>query len=374
MKCRMKVLLVDLSKRFGGADIRILQTAMHLSQDCEIATAVLAGSPVHRKLEAAGLRTFPIARSRHDPRTAVDLARAARSFDPDIIDAHNPQSQLWGMLAAAMSGVRGRLVTVHTVYRVAHRGWFRQRSHELALRLARRLGARFLTVSGSIEDYVKSLGVPGENVYLSYNALEPAESGTLPAGLRAALGLDAGELLLGIVGRVESVKGHDILIEAMDILRGRGKAFHLIVVGTGRDEEDLKRLVESKGLGSQVHMLGFRRDIPEILADIDIFCAPSRSEGLPYTVLEAARQGVPVIAASVDGLAEVLEDDRTASIIPPESPLRLADAIEELAADEARRRRLGRAGKEMIDTRFAIPRMTEETLAIYRRIAGTATP
>jgi glycosyltransferase involved in cell wall biosynthesis len=269
-----------------------------------------------------------------------------------------------------MSGVQGRLVTVHTVYRVAHRGWVRQRSHELTLRLARRMGARFLTVSRSIQEYCRSLGVSGEHVYLSYNALEPVDPHIAPAGLRKALGLDAGELLLGIVGRVENVKGHDILIEAMDILRERGKSFHLVVVGTGRDEEVLKRLVERKRLGRQVHLLGFRVDIGEILADLDIFCAPSRSEGLPYTVLEAARQGVPIIAARVDGLSEVLEDDATALMIPPESPDRLAEAIELLAGDSARRRRLGRAGREMIERRFAIPRMTDETLAAYRQIAG----
>ena len=364
----MRVLLVDLSKRFGGVDIRVIQTAKALSGPCEVAVAVLEGSPVGDMLHDAGLRTIPVSRSRHDPRIALELAEFARAFKPDLVDAHNPQSQLWGMVAAGLAGVRGRVATVHTVYREAHRGFIRQRSHELTLRLAKKMGADFLTVSRSISDYVASLGVAPARIHLSYNGMDRLDGPIAPAGLRATLGLPAGELLLGMIGRVESVKGHDIMIAALEELKQRGRIFHIAVVGEGRDEPELRRLIAEHGLGGQVHLLGFRSDIPQILADIDVFCAPSRSEGLPYTVLEAARQGVPVIAAAVDGLAEVLEDDATAILIAPENPSFLARAIERMADDQALRHRLGVDGRAMFEERFLIPRMVEETLAVYRSV------
>lgn len=368
----MKILLVDLSKRFGGADIRVIQTASALSGCCDVVVAVLEGSPVEKMLRDAGLKTHAISRSRHDPRMASELAEFARSFKPDLVDAHNPQSQLWGLVAAGLAGVPGRLATVHTVYREAHRGVFRQRSHEMTLRLARRLGAEFLTVSRSISEYVASLGVNRAHIHLSYNGMERLEGPIAPAGLRATLRLPSDALLFGMIGRVERVKGHDILVEALEELQRRGRTFHVAVVGEGRDEAELRRLISEKGLTGQVHMLGFRSDIPQILADIDIFCAPSRSEGLPYTVLEATRQGVPVIAAAVDGLAEVLEHDKTAILIPPESPGRLVEAIERIADDKALRLRLGNDGRAMFLERFLIPRMVEETLAVYRSVAGRA--
>lgn len=363
----MKVLLVDLARHFGGVDIRVRQTAMHLSDRHEIATVVIDGSPVHKALKAEGLRCFPLRRARWNPLVARDIVRVARDFGADLIDTHNPQSQLWGLLAATRLPGVGRVATVHTVYREAHRGPVRQISHEAVLRLARRLGAEFITVSQSISRYLHRLGVVPERETLSYNALEPVARDLPPAGLRDQLGLDPGTPVCAMIGRLERVKGHDLMFEALRHLEARGHTPHLAVIGTGSLEATLRAEATAAGLGSRVHFLGFRTDVPSLLEEVDLLCMPSRSEGLPYTALEAGRQGVPLLATTVDGLAEVFRDGETARLVPPESAEGFAEVMAEMLASPEARARLGAAVRAMIETRFAIPRMVDETLAVYER-------
>jgi glycosyltransferase involved in cell wall biosynthesis len=372
---RPRVLLVDLSRHYGGADRRVHQTATALADRCDIAVAVLGGSVVERELRAAGVEVFSVHRRRHDPRIIGDLKRIAGTVRPHVIDAHNPQSQLWGLLAARAAGVKARLMTVHSVYRTAHRGVVRQRSHEAVLVLARTLGAEFLAVSRSVRDYLAHLGVDRSRIHLVPNGIEPLEGGVQPAGLRTQLALGAGDVLIGIIGRIEEVKGHDVLVDAVLRLRDRGRIVHVAVVGDGPDAGRLRAQVSRHGLQSQIHMIGFRRDIPGILADLDALCMPSRSEGLPYTILEAARQGVPIVASSATGLAAVLENGTTALLAPPGNADLLASAIETVVLDADLRLRLGRAGRDMVEREFSLARMAGGTLDVYRALsARTAAP
>lgn len=365
-----RVLLVDLSKRFGGADVRVLQTARALGGRCRIAVAVLDGSPVHHELAASGIETVPIDLRRGDPRMIAALGKAMRRFRPDVVDAHNPQSQGWGMAAAAWTGVRGRLATVHSDYRAAHGGPLRSRTHDAALRVAGALGAHFLVVSQSVRRYVASMGAPEARIHLSYNGMEPLVGPVTPAGLRAGLGLQPGEPIVGIIGRIDPVKGHDVLLAALRHLGDTGRPVHVAVIGDGPGEQDLRNLAERLGVAARVHVLGFRRDVSAVLADLDLVAAPSRSEGLPYAILEAARQGLPLVASRVGGLAELLEDDVTALLVPPGDPAALAGAIARLLAQPDERRRLGEAARAMVAHRFRLDRMAHETLAVYRLLAA----
>ena len=116
------VLVVDLAKRFGGADVRVLQLAEGLRGRSSCTVATLAGSPLHRRLAAAGLPRVPVTRRRGDPRIALDLARAARRGGFGAIDAHNPQSQLWALAAGLLARVPARVTTVHSQYLAEHGG------------------------------------------------------------------------------------------------------------------------------------------------------------------------------------------------------------------------------------------------------------
>lgn len=362
---RKRILIVDLSKRHGGVDVRVVDVAAGLREQCEVLVAVLKDSPVAKLLQQAGVATFPIQRRRHDPHIILDILRIINEFSPDVIDTHNVQSQLWGGVAAKLSGVRMAIATVHTTYGIAHRGFLRQRLHEAVLLFCRMLNFRFIVVSKSIQNYLINLGVSPSRITLSYNGVPALPGDVQQVGIREALKIPETQLLVGFIGRIEKVKGYDVLIPAIAKLREKGCLIQVVIIGAGTEEDELRRLISVANLGSQVHLLGHRKDIVSIMIEIDALCMPSRSEGLPYTALEAARSGLPIVASGVDGLREIFVDHVTALLVPPENVDALAKALEELVFDADLRSRLGKAAQDDVSARFTIPRMVTETLAAY---------
>lgn len=167
-----------------------------------------------------------------------------------------------------------------------------------------------------------------------------------------------------IVGRLDTVKGHHLAIEAIatDHLSPDS---HLHIIGTGPNELELRELVKSFGIEHRVHFLGFRRNVYDYIAYCHALLMPSLHEGLPYTLLEAMALGIPIIASNVGGLAEVLQDDMTALLIPSENAKALTHAITRLR-DPALRHQLGKSAHHLQETQYSLEAMTIRYLIIYQ--------
>ncbi|HYD30973.1 MAG TPA: glycosyltransferase [Azospirillaceae bacterium] len=360
------VLLVDLSLRFGGADVRVMQMARALhASGRHYAVATLAGSPVQQRLAAEGLAVRPLPFRRSDPRLGAALFALIRREGFAVVDAHNPQSQYWGLSAARLAGVGACVATVHSHYRDTNSGFFRPRLHEGALRLNSRLGCRFLTVSATVRSYVLSLGVSDERVTLSYNGIEFDDRPVQPAGLRAELGWGEDTRVAAIVARLDPVKGHSFLLRALYRLRDRQPGLRLLVIGDGPEDAALRAEAQRLALGDMVHFTGFRADVPALLAEADLFCLPSKSEGLPYTALEAALRGLPLVMSDIPGLAEFFIHDATAWLVPPGNPEALAEALDRSLRHPEAARALGETARALVRDRFDTRRMVAETLSLY---------
>lgn len=330
--------------------------------------AALAGSQLHLDLEREGFSVVPIARGRADPRIAFDLVQIARSFSANVVDAHNMQSQYWAALASLGWHFPSRVATVHSVYREEHPGLGRRELREGALWLCRLRGFRFLAVSTRVEAYLaNTIRARRDRIVLSWNGIERPSEAPAAHDLRAEAGWPEKTFVLAIVGRLEKVKGHDVLLDALHLLAEDGEQrFRLLIVGSGRDEASLKARVEDLTLGDYVHFTGFRRDIPAILAGLDLLCVPSHSEGLPFIVLEAAQQGLPVLASELDGISDLFSDDKTIFFSPPGDPTALAGRLRNLIGAPERRRRVGRAAKTLVETDLSTTAMIETTLRTYQ--------
>jgi len=361
-------LLVCLSRQFGGVDVRILDTARGLKQrEISYLVAVLEGSPLHVALKAEGLAVHAIARGRADPRIVVDLCKLVRRIGATVIDAHNMQSQYWGALAALACRVPCRVATVHSVYRDTHPKAGRRHLHEFALYTCRLAGFRFLTVSTTVTEYLRRLGIPSNRIELSWNAISSLPEAPRSYDLIADTGWPRDAIILGTIGRLEPVKGLDILIDALSgLVAGGDKLTHLLIVGTGRMENQLKQQVSMLGLNKRVHFAGFRQDVTSILTQIDLFCLPSLSEGLPYSLLEASRQGVPTLSSKLDGLTALFHHDETIYFVPASDNAALEKALKLLVSDAALRCRIGEAARNFAAQKLSISRMIDETLTAYR--------
>ena len=372
-KGRPAVLLVCLSARFGGADVRVLQTARALAaRDWRFRVAALAGSPLAAALASDGLPAAGLARRRGDPRLALDLAREARGIAAGVVDAHNMQSQYWAVAAAVRAGVRGRVATVHSVYRDSLKpGPGRRQLHEGALLAMRRAGAEFVAVSSNVKADLLRLGVPETRLTLSWNGLEPLAIPPLRSPAFDGLGWPRDAFVAAMIGRLEEVKGHALLLAALARAVDAGDTrLRLLIVGDGRDEAHLRGLVARWRLKDRVRFTGFRSDVPAILAGVDLLCMPSRTEGLSFAILEACRQGVPILVPNAGWAREVFRADETALFAADLEPSTLAAALARAGDDRAGLGRISAAARRLYEERFTVERMMEGTLAAYRAAAG----
>jgi glycosyltransferase involved in cell wall biosynthesis len=160
--------------------------------------------------------------------------------------------------------------------------------------------------------------------------------------------------LIGLVGRFIRDKGQDIAIKALSRLSARA---HLALIGDHATPwgRDMRLRSQSASARDRIHLVGFRDDAREQLADFDLLVAPSRREALSLTLIEAAAAGVPVVASRIGGVPEVVLDGETGILVPPEDAVSLAAAIDSLITDPALRVRLGQAARRCYEDHFVSP-------------------
>lgn len=189
------------------------------------------------------------------------------------------------------------------------------------------------------------------------------------APLRAELKLGDADLLVGTVGRLSPMKRVEDLIRAISMARGR---IQLAIAGDGPERPRLERLAARLGVKDRVHWLGRREDVPAVLAALDVFATASEREGLSLAGLEAMACGLPLVVTDLPEFAEI-GDPRWALQVPVRAPSALAEALDTLQADPARRRAMGQEAREG-SLAFSAERMGLEILEIYREVLSRPRP
>jgi glycosyltransferase involved in cell wall biosynthesis len=164
--------------------------------------------------------------------------------------------------------------------------------------------------------------------------------------LRRELGIDPAQPVIGTVAQLRPEKALDVLIDATAKLRDKYPGLHLVIAGEGREREPLERLIAAQGMQGAVHLLGYRLDVPDVLASFDVAVCCSDFEGGPLSVMEYMDAGLPIVATDVGGLPELIEDGVSGLLVPPRDPAALAGAIEALLEDQTKAERLGREARE----------------------------
>ncbi len=200
-----------------------------------------------------------------------------------------------------------------------------------------------------------------------YNGVDPAlyQGKSLATKVRKELGLPLDRPVVGLVARLDHrAKGHLELLQALSILKDR-YTIHALMVGGGRRQEEMQQLAASLGLADIVHFLGNRRDVPELLAALDIFVLPSHNEGVSLAVLEAMAAGLPVIVSEVGGLPEIVKHEETGLLIPPKDPEALARSLARLLENPELAHRLGQKAREHVQEKYSLERLAQVVNAMY---------
>ena len=294
---------------------------------------------------------------------ATRLLRASLAMgriQPDIVHSHNPTSLQYGVLGKVLTGAR-LVITDHA----QGRGIFRV-PRDFEWRLAD-------AVIGCSRDTAQKSGGVGKaaRVVVIHNgvgALEPRRSRD---EVRRELGLGGDEVVGVIVATLGRIKGHDVLLPALAKLKEKGSRCVMLLVGDGPDRAAIEAQARDLRLGPEsVRFLGLRADIADLLSASDFFVLPSRTEGLPLSVLEAMACRLPVVATPVGGIPELCTDGEHGFLTPVEDVDALAAAMDRLILDGALRRSLGEAGFRRVRDEFSFDQMTRRYEDLYRELLG----
>jgi len=168
-----------------------------------------------------------------------------------------------------------------------------------------------------------------------------------------------------MVARFADFKDHGVLLRAFAKVPGQAR---LKLVGDGKTLPAAKTLAEELGIRDRVEFKGVRSDVPEILAQTDVFVLASKTETLPISILEAMRAGLPVIASDVGGISEEVVDGETGLLVPAGSVEELSGALKRLLADRQLRVAMGNAGRRRFERLFLAETMLERTQALYEEV------
>lgn len=312
---------------------------------------VSADGPLLEVARGEGFRVAPVPLARSlSPVAQWRAFRALRALiraeRPDLVHAHMPISGFLARLAARSAGVRVVAYTCHGYLFNQPGPWPRRLAGLVMEWIGGRLTDIYMTVSTEEAADARRLGLSRQAVAIG-NGRDPARfhpDAAARAQVRAALGVPEGRVVVVIVSRLVRHKGYPELLAAM-----RENDAELWVVGERLESdhgEDMEAYFAAAGLGARLRRLGYRDDVPAVLAAADIFVLPSHFEGLPMSVIEAMLTGLPVVSTNVRGPAEQVVDGQTGFQVPAGDAPALGSALGRLVRDPDLRMRMGQAGRQ----------------------------
>ena len=302
----------------------------------------------------------------------MSLVALMRRGRYDIAHTHTSKAGLLGRVAAVMAGVP---VVVHTPHGHVFHGYF-GRAQTAVYRCLERAAARHtdriitLTERGAREHVEAGIGPPElfVPIHSGVDIDAYAAAGRGRDEVRAGLGISADAPVVISVGRLAPIKGHAVLVRAFaDVVSAHPDAV-LLIAGDGPERPALESLAAEMGLGGSVRLPGLREDVVDLLHASSVFCLPSLNEGMGRVVVEAMAAGVPVVATSVGGVPELVEDGRTGVLARPGDEASLSSGILRVLADrEAAMARASRAQAE-VAPRYSLSAMLDAIDSLYMEI------
>ena len=377
----MRILLIGVAIEGGGAEQVIVDLARGLNaRQHDVMVAFLEGTDkIVPTLEAEGIACQRLLARRKfaagpladfTPSCILHFKRLISDFRPDIIDAHVPRPTMWAAQAQRLLSAPSPFVYTEHNIQSAYPGW------------AKWVYRSFLPVT----DHVIAISQAGADSFkdrwqwsdervtriwngIDANRVAPSQDG---ASVRKSLNTPAAGQVICNVGNLTSRKAQEVLVRAMAEVYPALPETQCWMAGSFELEPSTAAMIQTEvsahNLENCVHVLGSRRDVPDLIAAADVFVLSSRQEGFPITILEAMAAGKPVVATDVGGCAEAVAHSVTGLIVPPEDPHALAEALKYMLTHPEEAQQMGEAGRDRVTANFTIETMIDQHLAVYEKV------
>jgi glycosyltransferase involved in cell wall biosynthesis len=373
----VRVCMVVNNLDVGGLEKMVLSLLRHLPPEAaETSLVCLSGPgklfgevrlPPERCLVLDKRPVVTLAERLRMPATLMHIREFLRDREVEVVHTHNLAPLLYGGLAARLLGP-GRPAIVYSEHNQIYR----------AGKQARRRFSTYVRVADEVvavsHDLRRTL-VEGLRVRppvrVLHNGIDPrAFTGVDASTVRRELGFTGGEFVVGTAVVLSEQKGIRYLLEAARIVRRADPSIHFAIAGDGPLRAELEGLASTMRLGDGVRFLGYRRDVPELVASLDLYVLPSLWEGLPLALLEALASGKPILATAVGGNPEVVEDGENGLLVPPRDPEAIAHAVLRMRSDAPLLERMRRNNVARFARQFSVATMADLHATLYREMAA----
>ncbi|MEZ5170743.1 MAG: glycosyltransferase family 4 protein [Acidimicrobiia bacterium] len=350
------VIYSDATQR-GGAEVHVATLLSALSSD--ISVTLLGSDPgilnwigAHRPgTEVVTLRRV---RNKTDLAALREHRQSIKGLRPTVFQANLSSLSSCQYALAAAETITGLPVVAVENSVVAPPSRI---SRALKRWTSRRLAAHVGVGDAMSRDVERIAGLPLDSIITIYNGVGDADLRHLPRY--------SNDPTIGTIGRLDPIKGTDVLLRALHQLPGASA----VIVGDGIERSALEDLARRLGVDGRVHWTGWSDVARDHLTTMDVFVLPSRSEGTPLVAIEAMLAGLPVVASGVGSVPEVVSDEETGLIVPPGDPDALGRALRRLIHNPDLAGRMGRSGRDRALERFSPERMASEYEQLYQRLA-----
>ncbi|MCS7181877.1 MAG: glycosyltransferase family 4 protein [Thermoanaerobaculum sp.] len=375
---KLRVLHVITMLELGGAQRNTLDTVRLLNrQEFEVGLACGLGGELFAEGEQLPDTSFyPIAhlvrevRPLWDLRALAELRQTIRRFAPQIVHTHSSKAGVLGRLAAHWEGVPIIIHSVHGFGFGPHQ-WALVRGAFLAAeRLVAPKTTAFVAVARENLEAGVELGLFSRQqawVIRSGIDLQAFARGGDGVAVRQSLGIPPHDPVVLQISCFKPQKAPERFVHMAALVAAQVPSAHFLLVGDGELRPLVERWRQELGLAQRLHLLGWRRDVPSLLAASQVVTLTSRFEGLPRVLVEARAAGVPVVAMAVDGVVEVVQDGINGFTVPPGDVREMARKVAWLLANPGRAKAMGESGRQGLEE-FSRERMVAEQEQLYRTL------
>ena len=354
MRSPIRVLFVVPDLRVGGAERHVTTMLPRMDPALFTPSVVCIGDEgdLFSALSAAGIRARALRlRKRQAVRALWELVAIMRRERPDVVVVRGYNAEALGRIAARISGVRRTVVWVHNIGDVEPRGRIRKLLDQFLMRWT----SGYFGVAEAQRPYlVDELNYPYNKVRIIYNGVDPSQFDvSTDRGVLTEFGFAEDDRVIGTLAALRPEKDHGTFLRAARHVVDEFPHAKFLVVGDGPMRGHLEALSAELGISQNVHFAGQRSDVARLLRAIDVFVLSSVTvECFPISLLEAMASGRPAVCTAVGGISEMLEDEVTGYLVPPEDPRQLAARVSSLLSDPHTAHRMGRAARDRIESEF----------------------
>ena len=300
----------------------------------------------------------------------INLYHLFREEKFDIVHTHTAKAGLLGRIAAWLAGVPFIIHSPHGHNFYGYFGPFLSKIIVILERFVSCFTSKIIVSTKLEKEDLVSFKVARPEKIVVFNSgveLENYKDIVIDSKeLRNQLKLEKDKPIVGMIGRLEPVKGPQYFIEAAKLVIENFPEVAFLIIGEGSLRNELEMQCKNANILERIVFTGWREDIPELLSTIEILALPSLNEAVGRILIEAGASGVPVVASNVGGVPQIVNNNQTGILVPPKDPYAMAQAIVSLLKDKEKRKKMGQAAQKWVDIKFSTHTMFKQISNLYR--------